>query len=49
MNELLTIKEIIKMLKISRSKAYELVKIKNFPIIKIGKSIRVNKVSVKYL
>lgn len=43
MNEILTIKELKEILKISRSKAYELVKMKDFPIIKIGKSIRINK------
>jgi len=42
-NELLTVLEMANLLKISRSKAYELIKIKNFPIIKIGKCIRINK------
>ena len=41
--ELLTIEEMGKLFKISRSKAYMLIKEKDFPIIKIGKCIRVNK------
>jgi len=41
--ELLTIEEIEKLLRISRSKAYSLTKEKGFPIIKIGKCIRVEK------
>lgn len=40
---LLTVLEMAKMLKISRSKAYELIKEKSFPIIKIGKCIRISK------
>ena len=40
---LLTISDISKLLKISRSKAYFLTKQKDFPIIKIGKCIRVRK------
>lgn len=40
-NELLTINEIAKILKISRSKAYSLTKEKGFPLIRIGKCIRV--------
>lgn len=40
---LLTIPEMGKLLKISRSKAYSLTKEKDFPIIKIGKSLRVIK------
>ncbi len=43
MNELLTVMEMAKLLKISRSKAYELVKQANFPIIKVGKCIRIDK------
>lgn len=43
MSDLLTVVEMAKLLKISRSKAYSLTKEKNFPIIKIGKSIRVLK------
>ena len=38
--ELLTVEDIMKHLKISRTKAYELVK-KSIPKIKIGKSIRI--------
>jgi excisionase family DNA binding protein len=41
--ELLTICDMIRILKISRSKAYSLIKEKGFPIIKIGKSIRIRK------
>lgn len=41
--ELLTIEEVRKLLKISRSKAYLLTKDKTFPVIKIGKCIRVDK------
>lgn len=40
-NELLTINEVAKILKISRSKAYSLTKEKGFPLIRIGKCIRV--------
>lgn len=40
-SELLTINEVAKILKISRSKAYSLTHEKHFPIIKIGKCIRV--------
>lgn len=43
MNDLLTVEEMAKILRISRSKAYSLVKEKGFPIIKIGKSIRILK------
>ena len=43
MNDLLTVMEMANLLKISRSKAYALTKEKDFPIIKIGKSIRVLK------
>ncbi|MBQ2916708.1 MAG: helix-turn-helix domain-containing protein [Clostridia bacterium] len=43
MSDLLTVVEMAKLLKISRSKAYSLTKEKDFPIIKIGKSIRVLK------
>lgn len=42
-NNLITVMEMANLLKISRSKAYSLVKEKDFPIIKIGKLIRVNK------
>lgn len=40
---LLTVPEIAKLLKISRSKAYSLTQQKDFPLIKIGKCIRVKK------
>ncbi len=40
-NELLTVIEMAKMLKISRSKAYAIIKEKDFPIINIGKCIRI--------
>lgn len=43
MSDLLTVVEMAKLLKISRSKAYSLTKEKDFPIIKIGKSIRILK------
>ncbi len=42
-NDLLTVPEMARILKISRSKAYALVKEKDFPIIKIGKCIRISK------
>ena len=45
-HELLTINEVANILKISRSKAYSLIHEKDFPIIKIGKCIRVNKVEL---
>ena len=41
MSDLLTVIDMAKLLKISRSKAYELTKEKDFPAIKIGKSIRI--------
>lgn len=41
-NHLITVQEMAKLLKISRSKAYELIKDETFPIIKIGKCIRIN-------
>jgi len=40
---LITIMEMANLLNISRSKAYSLAKEKDFPSIKIGKLIRVNK------
>ena len=40
---LITIMEMADLLNISRSKAYSLTKEKDFPIIRIGKLIRVNK------
>ena len=45
-NDLLTVPEMAKMLKISSSKAYALVKEKDFPIIKIGKCIRISQEKV---
>lgn len=45
-NDLLTVPEMAKLFKISRSKAYSLIKEKDFPIIKIGKCIRIYKNSV---
>ena len=42
-NKILTVLEMADLLKISRSKAYELVKDVTFPIIKIGKCIRISK------
>lgn len=45
-NDLLTVPEMAKMLRISRSKAYALVKEKDFPIIKIGKCIRISQEKV---
>lgn len=43
MNELLTVMEMAKFLKISRTKAYEIIKDSDFPKIKIDKSIRIIK------
>lgn len=43
MNDLLTVLDMAKLLKISRSKAYSLTKEKKFPLIKIGKCIRIKK------
>lgn len=40
-NELLTMNEVAKILKISRTKAYSLTQESDFPIIRIGKCIRV--------
>jgi len=42
-NELLTVEEMGKLLKISRSKAYSLIKQAGFPIVKIGKCVRIHK------
>jgi len=42
-NKILTVPEMAELLKISRSKAYEIVKDVTFPIIKIGKCIRISK------
>jgi len=41
MEEILTMNDVAKLLKISRSKAYSLTHEKGFPKIKIGKCIRV--------
>lgn len=41
--EFLTLPEVARLLKISRSKAYSLIHEKDFPILKIGKCIRVPK------
>ena len=43
MNELITIPEMASFLRISRTKAYQLIKYNNFPIIRIDKSIRIIK------
>lgn len=40
-NEIITVPELAKILKISRSKAYSLANSLSFPIIKIGKNIRI--------
>lgn len=42
MDKLLTVKDLTKILNISRSKAYSLVNDISFPVIKIGKCIRVS-------
>jgi len=43
MSELITVMELADFLKISRTKAYALVKYNDFPIIRIDKSIRIIK------
>lgn len=43
MEEILTIPEVARFLKLSRSKAYYLVQRKQIPHIKIGKNVRVRK------
>lgn len=43
MSDILTVPEMARLLKISRSKAYALTKETNFPAIKLGKSIRILK------
>ena len=43
MSNLITVLEMANILKISRSKAYSIIKQKDFPLIKIGKCIRVKK------
>ena len=40
-NELITVIEMAEILKISRSKAYSLIKQVDFPIIRIGKCVRI--------
>ncbi len=42
-NDLITVIEMTKILKISRSKAYSLIKQNGFPIIRIGKCVRIKK------
>ena len=46
-NDLITVPEMAKLLKISRSKAYSLIKQVNFPIIRIGKCIGVSRNSLE--
>ena len=46
-NDLITFPEMAKLLKISRSKAYSLIKQVDFPIIRIGKCIRVSRNSLE--
>lgn len=41
--DILTINDVATILRIGRTKAYELSKLTGFPVIKIGKSIRVSK------
>lgn len=43
MSDLLTVLDMAKLLKISRSKAYDLTKKEGFPSIRIGKSVRIIK------
>lgn len=43
MSNLITVLEMADLLKISRSKAYSLIKEKDFPLVKIGKCIRIKK------
>lgn len=45
-NDLITVPEMATFLKISRSKAYDLIKQKGFPIIRIGKCIRISKKAI---
>lgn len=42
-NNLITVLEMANLLRISRSKAYQLIKDTTFPTIKIGKCIRIDK------
>lgn len=44
---LLTVSDLANQLKISRSKAYTLVNQKGFPVIKIGKCIRISQKQLK--
>ena len=46
-NDLITVRAMAKLLKISRSKAYSLIKQVDFPIIRIGKCIRVSRNSLE--
>lgn len=43
MNELLTVKELQDYLGVGRSKAYEIVNAPDFPVLRIGRNIRVPK------
>ena len=43
MSNLITVLEMADLLKISRSKAYSIIKEKDFPLVKIGKCIRIKK------
>lgn len=43
MNELITVPEMAEFLRISRTKAYSLIKQSAFPLIKIGKCVRIDK------
>ena len=45
-NDLITVPEMASFLKISRSKAYDLIKQNDFPIIRIGKCIRISKKAI---
>lgn len=42
--EVMTIKEVKQFLKIGRNSAYDLVNRKEFKVLRVGKSIRINKV-----
>ena len=42
-DDVLTVEELTALLKISRPTAYELIRSKDFPAFKVGKSIRINK------
>lgn len=43
MVEFITVMEMADILKISRSKAYQIIKMPGIPLIKIGKNIRIDK------